>query len=236
MSSPSHSSSVPTLVLMAGAGLGPWLWEPLVPHLASPHLALQRPAPQPGVRLAHQVEHALAQLPAEGPLVLVMHSGAGVLGRALAVRLGHRVVGLVGVGALVPPAGGAFLHCFPQPQHTLLGWIIRLVGTRPPTAALRGELCSGLAPQDAEFVVGSFVPESQAYYRDTVGPEAFPEVPALYVHTTQDKSVDMALQSRQATRLPHATTHTMESGHLPMREQPRELAQVMDRFAKATRA
>jgi pimeloyl-ACP methyl ester carboxylesterase len=95
---------------------------------------------------------------------------------------------------------------------------MRVAGTRPPAKVIRSGVASGLPGDRADRIVKEFEPESQRLYRDRVPARTFPSRTG-YLLTTQDREFPPALQETYAARL-GAAVERIESGHLPMLEQP----------------
>ena len=94
----------PTFVLIHGAWAGSWVWDALKPELeAAGHRVLaldmpgnpQHPATAEDISMAGCMAHiASACAEIDGPLLLVGHSGGGVIVTQAAEMLAERVVGV----------------------------------------------------------------------------------------------------------------------------------------------
>lgn len=219
-----------TYILLPGAGLGPRIWDPLVPYLTPPVLAARYPR-GPELGLSDYVEAIIEQVDAAGvkDLVLVAHSIGGCLAPLLCAHYGDRVRGLVAVGAVVPPPGGSFAGSMPVPQRWMLPWLLRFFGTRPPDQAIRNELCQDLDAEQTAAVIERFTPESRRLYTDPVRYTSLPER-RLYVRLTDDRSLSQALQGEMSKRL-DGDVASLPTGHLPMLSRPAELARIIAAFS-----
>lgn len=229
-------------VLIPGAGLGTWLWDPVVPHLEGP--GLQVPIPGRGVSTAERRALTLGAAADEiagaartwepERLVLVGHSLGGVLVPEVARRLSDRVAGLAFVGALVPgedERGFDLQTPFQQVFIRLLG-LVRPRGAKPPASALRKELCNDLDEATTASVVEHFepVPEAPRLYRDRVTWAGVPDVPRRYVQLLRDQSVPPERQARMAAAI-EAEMVTLDTGHLPRLSRPADLAAILNEVA-----
>ncbi len=140
-------------------------------------------------------------------IVIVAHSLGGLPALCVAQALSHRLVGFVAVGAAIPRSGKSFMSVLPIPKRWLLPFVLRKWGTRPPESAIRSGLCNDLAPEQADDVVRSFVPESLRIYTAPVHALP-PTVPKL---------------SPQSVRI-------LDTGHLPMLSDPDGLRTVLHGF------
>jgi pimeloyl-ACP methyl ester carboxylesterase len=226
-------------VYVHGAGLDGWIWDDLAQLQDAPHLSASFPGRgnDPGVpkgtTLQAYVDHVREQIE-EWPIervVVVSHSIGGIVALEAISGLPDTVVGFVGLCAAVPKPGGSFLSCYPLHQRLVQRAVIRLVGTRPPDSAIRDTLCSGLSEEHTSRIITGFVPESRRLFTDerTAG---VPDVPTLYVRTTNDRELPPSLQEEMIANLDADAVATIDSGHMPMLSNPRELADVLREFGR----
>ena len=226
-------------VLLPGAGLGAWIWEPVVPLLQAPALAVEipgraaRPADRRHVTLESAAEAVAGDVRAWRPdrVVLVGHSLGGVLVPEVARRVPDRIGALVYVAAEAPADGDRALDLIPAALRLLLRamWIVRPGGVRPPPSATRRALCNDLDDVTTATVVERIEPEAPGIYRSRVTWAGVPEVPRTYVKCLQDRSdVSPARQDEMAKRLQADRVVTLDTGHLPMLARPEEVAAVLE--------
>lgn len=225
------TNSTTPILFLNGAGLPDWLWDDVRDRLEQreTRVAARPAAAQPG--LADYAEAALADAPS-GRFTVVAHSAGGVVAAALAQLAPDRVDAVLGVAAVVPAPGGSFLTALPRPQRWVLDVAMRLAGTRPPAASIRRGLAHGLPAGTADRIVAEFRPESAGLYRDRVGTDG-PDGWAGrsgYVHTLADRELPLALQRPWAERLGGTFRAELETGHLPMLEDPASLATSIAAF------
>ncbi|KAA1424684.1 alpha/beta hydrolase [Mumia zhuanghuii] len=206
------------VLLISGAGLPAWIWDETRELLAPRETAV---APRPAARTARLGDYVDAALEAApwDRFAVVAHSSGGVVGTELARRAAGRVTALLAVTAVVPRPGASFLSSMPFPQRHVLSLAMRVAGTRPPDGAIRRGVASGLDEPTADRVVGAFVPESVDLYRGRVGRTDL-RLPVGYATTTRDRELTPALQRRFATNLGTSWQQTLDTGHLPMLEDP----------------
>ncbi|HEX6310534.1 MAG TPA: alpha/beta hydrolase [Acidimicrobiia bacterium] len=217
--------SEPGFVLVHGAGLGAWIWDPLIARLSRPALAIDlpgrgsRPAPRRSVGMSAAIEAVAAEARAWGdrPLVLVGHSLGGVVALGAAAELGPRVQRVVLVGGGAVPSGMSYFAALPTRDR----WALKLAAALripAPAAAVRRVLCHDLDDDTAELVVErTALPEPWRMYGEKVHWDALSRsVPMTYVKLLQDRAVSPALQERFASYLRRPDVLTIDSGHLPM--------------------
>jgi hypothetical protein len=92
------------------------------------------------------------------------------------------------------------------------------------------QYCSDLDQSTTEFVKSRMTPEAPRLYLDKLTWSAMPEdMPRVYVKLMKDKSLSSDDQDRMMQRIAPTRMETLQSGHLPMLSQPRELAAILNR-------
>jgi len=116
------TTSAAKVVLVPGAWMGGWIWEPVVEALRGRGLdaeaitlrGLESDAPEASiaeVRLEDHVQQLVERVSdhSSRPVILVSHSYSGVVASSAADRLGDQVIGLIHVGAFVARDGRSLL-------------------------------------------------------------------------------------------------------------------------------
>ncbi|MFI9587171.1 alpha/beta fold hydrolase [Streptomyces sp. NPDC052236] len=228
-------------VLAAGAWLGSWAWDEVVPELrAAGHgtcpLTLSglgdrqhmRAGQQTHVRdIVDEVErHDLRDV------VLVGHSYSGIPVGQAAERIGDRLAGVVFVDSNVPADGESFASHWWQGPAALEALIAGNGGFWAPLTAADCE-GQGLTGEQIARLVGGSIPHPGATLTEpAVLARPLGELPATYIKCLLDgpePSDDVAkLLTSEHWRLVE-----MNTGHWPMFSQPRELARIMHEAASA---
>ncbi len=219
------------IVFLHGAGTGPWIWEDVRQRLEWPSTALAVPSDRPGTDPQRCATDLLSDpsFPSSCPIVLVLHSLAGVLEGALLEAMGSRVVQVVHVAAVTPQPGGTFASTVGFPANLVLPILFWLNprGLKPSPAMLLRELGEDLSEERRVELVARHRPEQGGLFLRPV-PRAEIRVPRTYVLCANDRCVAPALQARIAHRL-GAEIHSLEAGHLPMLSCPAEFAGLLSR-------
>ena len=220
-------SSVP-FVLLAGAGLGPWIWEPLKGEL--PHCFVYDAEGQP---LPQRVEglEAWVRQNFNRPVVLVAHSAGALLALELTGRAPDLVQGVVFLGALLPQHGQSYVSKLPFPQSVIMPLVLRLAGTLPPESVLRASLGTFLTPAQLARLVAEHRQEHPSLFVGRLQSPAHAKK-RLYVVLTEDKAVAPALQRQQVQGWSTAEGTTLASGHLPMLTHAQDLARMLADFGQ----
>ncbi len=217
------------LLLLSGSGLQPWIWAAFINELppGTPVGIGARPS-GPDLILAAYVEHALASAPAE-KFTVVGHSLGAVVGLAVASTAADRINGFVAVAGVVPSPPGSFLSAMPLPNRWMLSLGIRIAGTRPPDKMIRQSLGAGLSEPLLDRLVDEFQSDSAELFRSKITRTDQPHRRG-YVLTANDPEMTTKLQDRFVTNLAPEWTTTLNTGHLPMLEDPSGLAAAVGDF------
>ncbi|MBC2878356.1 MULTISPECIES: alpha/beta fold hydrolase [Streptomyces] len=222
-------------VLVAGARLGAWAWDDVVPHLrAAGHgvhpLTLSGLAEKRGVP-AGQRTHVRDIVDAVErrelrDVVLVGHSYAGIPVGQAAGRIGDRLRRVVFVDAEVPSDGASFVSAWPDGGAAVTAEIDGHGGFWPavPAAHYAGH---GLTEEQIARIVAGATPHPGATLTEpAVLARPLDELPATYVlcRLAGDEPGDAV---RGLLTGPLWRRADLDTGHWPMFSRPRELADVL---------
>ncbi|MFD9824775.1 alpha/beta fold hydrolase [Streptomyces violascens] len=222
-------------VLVAGARLGAWAWDEVVPSLhAAGHgvypLTLSGLADKRGVPAGQQthVQDIVDEVERQGlrDVVLVGHSYSGIPVGQAAERIGNRLARVVFVDSNVPTDGESFASAWSDGGAGVKASISENGGFWPlvPAAHYDGE---GLTDEQIARLVRGSTPHPGATLTEPAllaGPLG--ELPSTYIQCVLagaelDDDVAELLNSK------HWRLVTMDTGHWPMFSEPRELAQLL---------
>lgn len=221
------------VVFLHGSGTGPWIWDATRRHLPVASTALTVPSIRPGtdpILCASEVVSDPA-FPAHGPVVLVLHSLAGVMETPLVKAIGARLRHVVHVASVVPAPGRSFASTMGFPASLILPilFFFRPEGLAPSPSMIVNELGTDLDDATQSELVARFRPERRGLFLERVPVEEV-RIPRTYLLCERDRSVSPALQTRIATRL-GATVRNIDTGHLPMLSRPAEIADIITQVA-----
>lgn len=226
-----------TILFLHGAGMGPWVWDRVIQELSTPAVALEIP----GRTHNATPENCAAAIVTEldrmgiGPVVLVMHSLAGVLAPGLSARLGSRVKRFVFVSAVIPPPGGSFVDALGFMNRQILRILFKFNpnGLKPSPTMIQRELCNDLDPQDTEDVVSRYMAEMPGLYLTPVTATA-PIANATYIKLLKDQSVPPTQQNSMIARLDKPLVREIDAGHLAMLSAHTTLANLIQQEVGAS--
>ena len=248
-------------LLVHGAGQGAWIWGQVWGYLTAPvehppRLYSKRranrvfPLDLPGhgadangdtadVRLEECV-HAITRAVERHELqnvVLVGHGFAASLVLQAAGQLPQSPKRIVLVAGMVPLYQRNMLSVLP-PKARASFRVLSIIssfsgrGLRLPRSVIYNYLCNGMDPMEVVHSLGRFGPLPARVLTTKVAldqPE--PVVPGTYVVLTQDKLLPPEAPRRIAQRVPGVDVVELESCHQAMLQQPRELADILLKFA-----
>lgn len=218
--------------MLHGAWHDPSCWEPLTERLealghstTAPDLPLHDPA----AGYEQRVRPALEALEGAGsPVVVVAHSQSSAFGPLVAAA---RPVSLLvylcpRMGSFEPPPGapGAFREGVPFPSPGPDG-----ATAWDPEAATR-VMYPRLPPERASALAQHLRP--MAMPPDDYPLREHPDVPTALVYAAEDEFFDPAFERFMARELLGIDPIELPGGHFPMAEDPRALAELLDRLAR----
>jgi pimeloyl-ACP methyl ester carboxylesterase len=222
------TTSETPILFLSGAGFPSWVWDEVRAALPVPTAVASYPREKNNGPGAY-AERILADV-AWPEFLVVAHSIGGVVARAMLDLAPERIVGLIAIAATVPEPGESFLQAQPVPQRWVLTAVLRLVGTRPPDAAIRSVLGRGLTDATAARLAAEFAPEPFALYRLPAGSAPIP-AHSRYVVTTEDP--DTPRQRQEVFAKGFGSTREIATGHMPMLQDPAGLAALIEDFRRA---
>ncbi|AZM52900.1 esterase [Streptomyces sp. WAC 01529] len=242
-------------VLVAGARLGAWAWDEVVPYLrAAGHgvfpLTLSGLAEKRGVfaRQATHVQDIVSEVERRDlrDVVLVGHSYSGIPVGQAAERIGDRLSRVVFVDSSIPVDGESFVSAWPDGGAAVKASIAENGGFWPLVSAAHydGE---DLTDEQIARLIGGATPHPGATLTEpAVLAKPLGELPATYIlclpddadsddadsddADSDDADSDDAEPDEDVAELlksEHWRLAKMNTGHWPMFSQPRELAQVL---------
>lgn len=167
-------ASTAKTILVPGAWMGEWIWEPTAARLRIRDIdaeAITLQGLEPGsfdadvaaVRLDDHVQQLVEHVKNEGsrPVVLVSHSYSGIVTASVADRIGDQVIGLIHVGAFVPRLGHALLDDWGDSDDDRAQECADIEAAGDLWVAPTREMLdheADLTPSDRDFLASKFTP------------------------------------------------------------------------------
>jgi hypothetical protein len=227
-------------VLVHSPLVGPSTWTPVAERLNArgvtalvPDLHISQDADLPyWLRHSSAVASALAHLPSDASLILVAHSGAGLLLPAIREAIGRPVAAYVFVDAGIPEDGKSRLDLLrsEMPEAAEAAHRTLLAGGRVPNwtdASLQNALPD---PAQRRTVLMEMYPQAMAFYSEPIPvPPYWPDAPCAYIQFTPiyDMHADRA-------RRDGWDFLRLEGGHFHMLVDPGAVAEVIIQLAESS--
>ena len=232
-----------TLILIHGTGDTSRGWRRVQKALVHPSVAVdllgRRERPYDLSRATAEMTAAVAaddvMASCDGPVVLVAHSGGGILAPRIAGLLGDRVRHIVFLAALVAPEGGLAIDVlFPERRDDMAKRRTgHLQKYHNHTFVQRDEdlaFVDGLEPLRDAVVVQS-VESMNMLFRPVSWAGVEPDTPRTFVRPLRDKHHPRDVQQRLIEACRATEVIDIESGHTPARHAPIEFARILDDIA-----
>lgn len=236
------------LVLVHGAWMGAWAWDPVATQLRQQGQkvsVVELPAhgsdqtPVSGATLDAYVDKVGQAVAAEDqPVVLVGHSMAGMVISQYAERAPEKVKLLVYLAAYLPANGQSLQDLAYTDPDSHLG----------PALVVDGENGTGAIPQDklqdifcADCGTAELASIDSHYRDEPLAPIGTPvqltqaawgSVPKSYVFTTGDHAVSYNLQQRMAAEVTLAGSATLETSHSPFLSAPSQVKGALEQLLR----
>lgn len=222
-------------VLVAGAWLGSWAWDEVVPELrAAGHhthaLTLSGLADKQGVPAGQRthVQDIVDEVERHDlrDVILVGHSYSGIPTGQAAELIGDRLARVVFVDSNVPADGESFVSGWPYGRAMVEASIAESGGfwAPLPAADYAGQ---GLSDEQIARIVASSTPHPGATLTEpAVLARPLGELPATYIKCLLD-GAEPSDEVAELLTSEHWRLVEMDTGHWPMFSQPRELARIL---------
>ena len=214
------------MFLLHGAGLGPWIWDEVIPLLKFPAQAVHRTV---NATLADSIGSLVHSMGDDA--ILVGHSFAAEIAIGAAAAAPSRVAAVILIGGVVPENGKSFLSMMPAPARLVMRLMLRRAenGIALPLRLVRKEYCNDLDEAKTLMVLNRISREAPRLYLDALNWSSLPDsIPRHYVKLLKDHSVSPKRQDRMIARVKARSVVTLETGHLPMIGKPAELAACLN--------
>jgi len=191
------------------------------------------------VTLEECVQAIIGAVAREGlrDVVLVGHGFAGLPLLQAAQQLPHPPKRLVLIAGIVPDNQRSLLAVFP-PRTRKAFQILKALSAmarqdpRLPRWVITHYLCNGIDPMEVVHILGSFGPlPTHALTARVSVPGLKAPCPVTYVVLTQDRVLPPHIQRCMAGRIPDAEVLPLDSCHQVTLAKPRELADLLLRYA-----
>jgi pimeloyl-ACP methyl ester carboxylesterase len=230
-------------VLLPGGGMSSWVWRDLIPHLKKPSVAVDYRLPantqeaRQSATIMDCTDHIINQIERNKleRIILVGHSGAGVLAANTAKAIPEKIHHVVYISANIPKNHETVIDAVPFLLRALNRKIIRSQVKRESTPAKKAEkiirkhFCNTCPEDIIRYVLAQdLLSEPLCVAFEKINWDNFPDIKQTYVILLKDTSMSVAKQKQMMSHLVVTDSVEIDSDHMVMLSHPRELAQVLN--------
>lgn len=229
------------IVLVHGGSFDSSCWDPLLPHLRGPVLAVdlpgrgRHPAPLASVTLADCAESVVADIDAAGfdRVIVVGHSLAGATMPGLVPALSDRLAGMAFVACSVPPDGGTIVDLLSPEIQAMARDKAAEARNRGEPSVLDAETAmlmfgNGLTNEQAAFVLDRMVPDAPGLTNEPVASALLASVANTAWVLCTDDAIVLPEQQRTTAAMIGAGVVELSASHMAMVQRPLELAALLE--------
>ncbi|MBM7457738.1 alpha/beta fold hydrolase [Rhodococcus coprophilus] len=240
------------VVLVHGAWAGSWVWDTVTgPLLAAGHTPHALSLPGVGrwsdgdVTLDDVAGHVAEYVDGlEGTVVVVGHSGGGIVATQVAEMMPDRVGGVAYVAGMMLPSGVDFGQLCDglglEPPVGISKWLQATAdgrGTVVPPEAAAAVFFHEADAVDAIEAARRLRPqlETARLMAPTWTADRFGSLPRLYIEAIRDRSVPLVAQREMQRLVPGATVVSLDADHAPQLSASAELAEALVEWCSTVR-
>jgi pimeloyl-ACP methyl ester carboxylesterase len=229
-------------VMVHGAFVGSWIWEPLAERLEELGHRAENPdlpgagrdsTPVEKVTLDAYTERICDLLDEDEPAILVANSMGGIVISQAAARRPDRVKRLVYIAAFLPGDGQSLVDLtrLPEAADDLVQSTVVILGD-PPVGVIPPSTCRAsnhdCSPEVTAWAVHRTGPQPMTPLTQPVSlNEEFERIPRTYVICTADRIVPPPLQRRMVKDGRVSDVVELDAGHHPQLSRIDELAGIL---------
>lgn len=229
---PAHAAEDTTVVLVHGAFADGSSWDKVIPLLQAKGLKVVS-VQNPLTSLADDVAAAQRVIDAQtGKVVLVGHSwGGSVITQA---GSSDKIKALVYVAAFLPSEGqasGELAKDFPAPPGVATLKADASGFLYVPEESMAANFAQDLPAAATKLMTATQGPIHAKAFDDKITYAAWKTKPSYYIVAAKDRMIHPSLQQSFAVKAKAVTT-TLQTSHVPMLSQPKQVAEVIIAAAK----
>jgi pimeloyl-ACP methyl ester carboxylesterase len=232
----------PLFVLIPGGGMSDWVWKYLIKYLEYPNIMISSRIEPNSLQnrlesTVHDiVDHIVHKIPAEADnIVLVGHSGAGILAAMTAQKIPLRIKHIIFIAANIPSQGSTVLSGLPFFIRWINRYAIRSqikkdsIPMSKLEKVIRKRYFNGAAEEIIQYALKQeLFPEPPCVIDQKMDWIGFPNIGMTYVVLSDDRTGKPELQYKMGKNLNITDFQVIESCHMVMLHKPKELADILN--------
>ena len=223
-------------ILVHGASHGAWCWERVVPLLLADsrveeaiavdlpgHGALREGKPVADITLDDYVSHVVERIETGNleNVIIVGHSLAGLTLPPVTHRVEARLRRVIYLASATPEKGHTVMGLMDHPQSPVQRGL-----------SMEAMFCNDLDAESSQWLLSQLVDEPPRLMETPVDvPRAPSAVPSTYILLERDEALPPEIQREQARTAGVDEVVSFDSGHSAFASKPRELAELLLRYA-----
>jgi pimeloyl-ACP methyl ester carboxylesterase len=229
--------SDPGYLLIPGGGMSDWVWRDLDPAVRRCAIPVDRRLQnnttdrRRSATIHDCVRYILRLVDDAGhsELVIVAHSGGGILAPLVAQECDDRILGIVFVAANIPRTGSNAVSSLPFPARLINRLAVRSqlrfdsVPIKAHEGVVRERFCNTASETVIRYVLDQrLTSEPLCLLYERVDWSLVPKVPMTYFRLLRDRTASLKLQDRMAANLGIDNVRDIDSDHMVMLSHPRD--------------
>ncbi len=230
-------------VLLHGGGMSLWVWKDLIPLLKLPSITFNYRLPDNSKEIRRKatikdcVNHVINTINKNNieKVILVGHSGAGIIAANLAKAIPDKIHQVIYVCASIPKNNQSALGSLPFILKAI-NWIainsqvkIESTPAKKMEKIIRSRFCNTCSEEIIQYVLNQKIlsePLCLAFEKNNW--DNFPVINQTYILLTKDKTATVLLQKKMIENLVIQKNVEIDSDHMVMLSHPQELAEILN--------
>jgi pimeloyl-ACP methyl ester carboxylesterase len=236
-------------VFIPGGGMSSWVWKDLDGEMKSNALLISGRLKtntyhnRLHASLASCVDYIEEQIAQKeyARVVIVAHSGGGILAPLLARRTKAKVDRIIFISANIPAQHASALQALPFPIRLLNVFAAKMQIKNEYTSMqkygkfIREKFCNSASDEVIAYVMSqNLLAEPLCVFNEKVDWSGVSRIPMTYIRLLNDKTASLKLQDRMAANLNISDKYDIDSDHMVMLSHPRQFNEALCSIVKKT--
>jgi len=230
-------------VFLSGGGMSSWVWREIITQLNFSSIVMEYRLPENTEQArrtatiadcARHVINSIKRCKCE-KVILVAHSGAGVLAANVAKAIPEKIRHVVYIAANIPQNGESTIDSLALPLRILNSLAIKAQVKRASTQATKNEkiirtrFCNTCSEETINYILEqNLLSEPLCLAFEKSNWDDFPDIDQTYIILTKDKTISVSEQKEMMRHLSIQKSIQIESDHMVMLSHAQGLLEVLN--------